>query len=39
MEWLDPYGLLFMTVIMIPNVLFALLFAPSHILISYKNVK
>lgn len=24
MDWLNPYGLLFMTVIMIPNVLFAL---------------
>lgn len=35
MEWFNVFGLIFVAVIMIPNIVFA----PSHIMLSYKNAK
>ena len=37
MGWFNYYGLIVIILIMIPNMVFAAIFAPTHILISIKN--
>lgn len=35
----NPLGFLFLCIIMIPNIIFAIIFAPCHIAISIMNTK